>query len=240
MLIVRCFRRRIVSNRGPRGERKQQSCILQAMQGMALTGVECDQRPGLALHGFGGSFDRDPSGNHLHNRSLANVMVAHPLSATKVERHHSAFGRCEQDTRILMTQRGNARGVCFGWRSTRFSDDGAMAGRYQRFIAGTSGLLGRATCAQYRNARLNGSGTESGDMGILGSMVVWTIGQGGGVFSIRSPRRRSSGLPGSGEGDLDGEPRADASFRFDVQRSTDGCDPLPHSDKPELASAYLR
>jgi hypothetical protein len=31
-------------------------------------------------------------------------------------------------------------------------------------------------------------------------------------------------LAGSGEGDLDGEPRADALFRFDVELSTDGCE----------------
>ena len=111
MLVVRRFRRRIVSKRRPRCEHKQQACILQATQGMALTGVECDQRSGLALHGLGGSFDRDPARNHLHNRSLADVMIAHPLSAAKIEHHHTAFGRCEQDTRILMTDGRHARRV---------------------------------------------------------------------------------------------------------------------------------
>ena len=53
------------------------------------------------------------------------------------------------------------------------------------------------------------------------------------------PRRRSR-VAGSDQGDLDGEPRADASVRFDVERSIDRCDSLPHSDKPQRATAYLR
>jgi hypothetical protein len=40
-------------------------------------------------------------------------------------------------------------------------------------------------------------------------------------------------------GDLDGEPRADASFRFDVECSIDRCDSLSHSDKSEPAAADL-
>jgi hypothetical protein len=43
----------------------------------------------------------------------------------------------------------------------------------------------------------------------------------------------------SGEGDLDGESSADASFRFDVECSIDRCDSLPHSDKSEPATADL-
>ena len=50
------------------------------------------------------------------------------------------------------------------------------------------------------------------------------------------PGRRSR-VAGSDEGDLDGESRADAWFRVDVERSIDRGDPLPDSDKPELAIA---
>jgi len=113
---------------------------------------------------------------------------------------------------------------------------------------------------------------ESGDTGILGLTIVWTIGHGtrpveelvsvlrdAGVRTLvdvrrghkggpllapvpsltlfgAQPRRRSR-VAGSGEGDLDGEPRADALFRFDVELSTDGCDPFPHPHKSELAIA---
>jgi len=92
MLVVRRFRRRIVPDRRPGCEHEQQARILEATQGMALAGVECDQRSGLAFHGLGGGFDRDPARNHLHDRSLADVMMVHPFSAAKVEHHDPAFG----------------------------------------------------------------------------------------------------------------------------------------------------
>lgn len=111
MLVVGRFRRRIVSDRRPRCEHEQQARVLKATQSMALAGVECDQRSGLALYGLGGGFDRDPARKHLHDRSLADVMIAHPFSAAKVEHHDPAFGRREQDTWILMTDGGHARRV---------------------------------------------------------------------------------------------------------------------------------
>jgi hypothetical protein len=75
---------------------------------MALARIEYDQRSGLALHGLSGRFDQDPARNHLHDRALADVMIAHLLPAAKVEYHDPALGRREQDTRILVTDRRHA------------------------------------------------------------------------------------------------------------------------------------
>jgi hypothetical protein len=81
---------------------------------MALARIKYDQRSGLALHGLAGSFDRDPARDHLHDRALADVMIAHLLPAAKVDYHDPALGRREQDTRILVTNRRDA--WCIGSR----------------------------------------------------------------------------------------------------------------------------
>jgi len=75
---------------------------------MALARVKYDQRSSLARHSLSGSFDRDPARNHLHDRALADVMIAHLLPAAKVEHHEPALGRRDQDTRILVTDRRHA------------------------------------------------------------------------------------------------------------------------------------
>jgi hypothetical protein len=59
---------------------------------MALAGVKCDERSGLALQGLCASFDREPAGNHLHDRALADVMIPHFFSAAKVEHDDPALG----------------------------------------------------------------------------------------------------------------------------------------------------
>ena len=84
-----------MSRRGPGCEREQQTRVVKATQGMALAGIKRDQRSGLALHGRFGSLDRDPARNHLHDRPLADVMIAHFLSAAQVEYHDPALGRRE-------------------------------------------------------------------------------------------------------------------------------------------------
>ena len=100
--------RRIVSGRGPGREGEQQTCVIEAAQGVLLARVEYDQRSGVALHGLSCSFDRNPAGNNLHDRALADVMIAHRLPAAKVEHNEPALGRREQDTRILVTGRRHA------------------------------------------------------------------------------------------------------------------------------------
>lgn len=108
-----------MSGRWPGREREQQTRIIEATQGMAFARIKYDQRPGLALHGLSGSFDRDPARDHLDDRALADVMIAHLLPAAKVEYHDPALGRREQDTRILVTDRRHAR--CIGSRLARYA-----------------------------------------------------------------------------------------------------------------------
>ena len=116
-LVVRRLCRRIVSGRGPGREGEQQTCVIEAAQGMSLARVEYDQRSGVALHRLSRSFDRNPAGDHLHDRALADMMIAHRLPAAKVEHNEPALGRREQDARILVTGRRHA--CRFGSRLAR-------------------------------------------------------------------------------------------------------------------------
>jgi hypothetical protein len=92
MLIVGNLCGSIVSRRRPGREGEQQARVVDTTQGMVLAGVKCDERSGLALHGLCACFDRDPAGNHLHDGALADVMIAHFLSAAKVEHDDPALG----------------------------------------------------------------------------------------------------------------------------------------------------
>jgi hypothetical protein len=88
---------------------------------MALPRVKYDKRSGLAVQGRSGSVDPDPARNHLYDRALADVMIAHLLSVAKVDHHDPTLGRREQDTRILVTDRGHA------WRiSSRLARDALL------------------------------------------------------------------------------------------------------------------
>jgi hypothetical protein len=81
---------------------------------MALSGSKHHQCSRLALHGLFTGFDRDSSGDDLHNRTLANVMIGKALSRAKVDHHHAALRRREQHTRLLSADRRYA--WCIGPR----------------------------------------------------------------------------------------------------------------------------
>lgn len=78
---------------------------------MALAGGERHQCSRLAFDCLFRGFDRNPSRDHLHERTLANVMIGQALSTPKVEHHDTALGQREQNTWLLAADRRYARRI---------------------------------------------------------------------------------------------------------------------------------
>ena len=92
-LIVGRLRGRVVSDCRPGREQEHDPRIVQAMNGMALAGLERHQRSRVACHRFIGSLDRDSAGDHFDDRAFAHTVIREGLAAEKVEDDDPAFRR---------------------------------------------------------------------------------------------------------------------------------------------------
>jgi len=70
----------VVPGSGPRGKQQQQARVLERSHGMALAGLELDERPGTAAHGFASRLDVDLSRNEVHEDAFTHLVVAHFLA----------------------------------------------------------------------------------------------------------------------------------------------------------------
>jgi hypothetical protein len=102
VLVMGCLRGGVVSHCWPGREQEQNSRVIEAVNRVALTGLERHQRSRFARHGLSGCLDRDSARNDFDDGAFADPMVGKGLAAKEVEDHDPAFGRCEEHARLLV------------------------------------------------------------------------------------------------------------------------------------------
>ncbi len=95
----------------PRRQYQKQARAREPAKRAALARFEDDERARVALDGFPGRLDRHAAGHDLHDRSLANLVVAHRLATLEIKDDGPTLRRTEEHARHPSIAAGHARSI---------------------------------------------------------------------------------------------------------------------------------
>ncbi len=95
----------------PRRQYQKQARDREPAKRAALARFEDDERARVALDGFPGRLDRHAAGHDLHDRSLANLVVAHRLATLEIKDDGPTLRRAEEHARHPSIAAGHARSI---------------------------------------------------------------------------------------------------------------------------------